>query len=229
MAARSADGFFVSAHGGNNGESHNHNDVGDFAVYYKGAPVIIDAGAGTYTSKTFSSKRYTLWFNTSPFHNLPTINSHEQAAGEKFKAENVKFSHSGKSTTFIADIAKSYPKDAGVQSWLRMIKVGSGKGPVITDRYKLGSAPKNLTQSFMTVCKADVSKPGTIRFTTEKGDKISMDYDAKFWSASAEVVKLDQPEDQKIKSNWNNRPVTRILLTAKNNPQNAQITYSLHP
>jgi len=30
MATRLSNGMFVAAHGGNNGESHNHNDVGDF-------------------------------------------------------------------------------------------------------------------------------------------------------------------------------------------------------
>ncbi|MDB5010159.1 MAG: Heparinase family protein, partial [Mucilaginibacter sp.] len=49
MASRSANGLFVAAHGGNNGESHNHNDVGDFMIYADNYPVIIDVGSGTYT------------------------------------------------------------------------------------------------------------------------------------------------------------------------------------
>ncbi len=63
MAARSVSGWpsglFLAAKGGHNAESHNHNDVGNFIVYYNGQPVIIDAGVGAYTAKTFSAERYT--------------------------------------------------------------------------------------------------------------------------------------------------------------------------
>ncbi|HLA39080.1 MAG TPA: heparinase II/III family protein, partial [Candidatus Glassbacteria bacterium] len=58
MAARSregsAEGFYLAAKGGHNAESHNHNDVGNFIVYYDGLPVIVDAGVGVYTRQTFS-------------------------------------------------------------------------------------------------------------------------------------------------------------------------------
>ena len=71
MAARDKEGtdkgFFVAAKGGNNGESHNHNDIGNYIVYYDGFPLIIDAGHGTYTAKTFSDKRYEIWSNRSDY------------------------------------------------------------------------------------------------------------------------------------------------------------------
>ncbi len=51
----SPSGLFLAAKGGHNAESHNHNDVGNFIVYYDGQPVIIDAGVGAYTAKTFSA------------------------------------------------------------------------------------------------------------------------------------------------------------------------------
>ena len=35
MISRTGKGLFVASHGGHNAESHNHNDVGDFIVYYK--------------------------------------------------------------------------------------------------------------------------------------------------------------------------------------------------
>src|SRR5690606_33478995 len=74
MSSRSGNGLFVATHAGNNGESHNHNDVGDSMVYADGNPVIIDVGSGTYTARTFSRDRYKLWFNTSAYHNVPAIN-----------------------------------------------------------------------------------------------------------------------------------------------------------
>jgi hypothetical protein len=74
MTARTNNNPFIASHGGNNAESHNHNDVGDFIIYADGAPVIIDAGKGTYMAITFSKNRYTLWYNTSPYHNVPLVN-----------------------------------------------------------------------------------------------------------------------------------------------------------
>jgi len=56
MAARikegSPQGLYLAAQGGHNGESHNHNDVGNFMTYADGKPAIIDVGVETYTAKT---------------------------------------------------------------------------------------------------------------------------------------------------------------------------------
>jgi len=65
MAARehpeSEKGFFLAAKGGHNAQSHNHNDVGTFILYYNDVPIIIDPGVETYTAKTFGPQRYDIW------------------------------------------------------------------------------------------------------------------------------------------------------------------------
>lgn len=65
--------YTLAAKAGNNGDSHNHNDVGSFTIYKNGAPFVIDLGVGTYTKKTFSDRRYELWTMQSQFHNVPTF------------------------------------------------------------------------------------------------------------------------------------------------------------
>jgi len=50
----SVQGLYLAAQAGNNGKSHNHNDVGNFIVYSEGMPAIIDVGVETYTAKTFT-------------------------------------------------------------------------------------------------------------------------------------------------------------------------------
>ena len=89
LTARTPSGLFMGTHGGHNAESHNHNDVGDFIVYLKGEPMIIDAGRGNYTARTFSSKRYELWFTRSEYHNLPIVNGIGQKEGRNFAATQV--------------------------------------------------------------------------------------------------------------------------------------------
>ena len=65
--------YTLAAKAGDNGDSHNHNDVGSFTLYKEGRPFVIDLGVGTYTKKTFSDRRYELWTMQSQFHNLPTF------------------------------------------------------------------------------------------------------------------------------------------------------------
>ena len=93
MAARdregSADGLYVAAWGSHNAQSHNHNDVGNAIVFVDGAPVLVDVGRPTYTSQTFSSRRYDIWAMQSAFHNLPTVNGQMQKDGRAFAAKNV--------------------------------------------------------------------------------------------------------------------------------------------
>ena len=77
--------------GGHNGESHNHNDVGNFILYADGNPILVDAGNMVYTRKTFSEERYTLWNVRSLYHNLPFFGEGiEQKAGEAFRASCIK-------------------------------------------------------------------------------------------------------------------------------------------
>ena len=136
-----SDGFYFAAKGGHNAESHNHNDIGNFVVFYDGLPLLLDVGSGTYTHRTFNGdRRYEIWFNCSDYHNTPTINGVTQKAGMNFCASDVGYK-SGKSTVeFSLDIAKSYPADAGVNSWKRTVTLNRGKGVQVKDVTNLQKA-----------------------------------------------------------------------------------------
>src|SRR5258706_1598800 len=51
-------GFYVAAKGGHNAESHNHNDVGHYVVFYDSLPLLIEDGMCTAHRKTFSELRF---------------------------------------------------------------------------------------------------------------------------------------------------------------------------
>ena len=72
-------GLFLAAKAGNNGESHNHNDVGNFIVYADGNPVLVDLGTEEYTAKTFGPRRFELWYLQSQYHNCPTVRGRDAA------------------------------------------------------------------------------------------------------------------------------------------------------
>ncbi len=82
-------GFVLAVKGGCNDEHHNHNDVGNFALYNDTEPVIIDMGIGDYTKQAFSPDRYSVWVMNSKYHNVPYIGGIEQKAGPEFKADKV--------------------------------------------------------------------------------------------------------------------------------------------
>ncbi|MBQ9788529.1 MAG: heparinase II/III family protein [Lentisphaeria bacterium] len=78
--------FLVNLKGGNNDESHNHNDLGHFSIYYQGKPFVIDVGTMRYGTKNFSDQRYEIWYVNGEGHNAPVINGIMQQYGKNFTA-----------------------------------------------------------------------------------------------------------------------------------------------
>jgi len=79
-------GLSVALNGGNNGRSHNHNDLGSFVVVYKGEAILADLGADTYVKDTFSSKRYTSEVTNSFGHPVPMVAGQLQRPGRDARA-----------------------------------------------------------------------------------------------------------------------------------------------
>lgn len=229
MASRSSNGLFVASHAGTNGESHNHNDVGDFIIYADGYPVIIDVGSGTYTARTFSRKRYDLWFNTSAYHNLPTINGVEQKDGNQFAASDVKYQKDKNGAELSMNINDAYPKESGIKTWERRVRMNRDKGIVkVSDKYVMSANLTSLTQTFMSVCSTDITTPGKIIFQLPGGAKVYLDYDKRQWEATREKINLTTPEDQGLKHSWDDRTIWRILLTNKPHKMKDSIVYTIH-
>ncbi|HKH62402.1 MAG TPA: heparinase II/III family protein [Flavitalea sp.] len=201
----STDGLFVAAKGGHNDESHNHNDIGNYVVYYNGQPVLIDVGRGTYTRKTFSSRRYDIWYNCSNYHNIPTINGQTQPPGSSFKATNVACKQDKKFAELSLDISKSYPEKAGVDSWHRTIRLNRGKNVEVRDNMSLKNA-ESITEHLMTCYPAEISKPGelVIHYKPKNGEgkDFIVKYNAAKMQAKVEKIPLTAMEDKGIMEKW---------------------------
>lgn len=133
--AQRRDGLYAAVKAGHNGESHNHNDVGSFLLYMDGEPEIVDAGNMTYTAKTFSEQRYTLWNTRGMYHNVPMIGSQEQQPGRERGAREVEISPGGISM----DIAAAYPKEAEIDFLVRSA-LFRDNAFIIEDKVKLHTA-----------------------------------------------------------------------------------------
>ncbi len=212
MAPETPRGLYVSAWGGHNGQSHNHNDVGNFVVFSDGRPVLIDVGVGTYTAKTFSPQRYDIWTMQSAWHNLPTINGVMQKDGEQYAAKNVAFASSGDSVRLDMDIAAAYPADAGVSRWTRSVTLRRASREIeIRDDYALARVTEPMRLSLMTPLFTDVTTPGEIRLRETGGTTYVLRYDPAKFAASTEEVPIT---DARLKGAWGER-LARVTLTGR--------------
>ena len=162
----SPEGLFFAAKGGHNGESHNHNDVGTFILYYNGQPAIVDAGVGAYTARTFSAERYTIWSMQSQYHNLPTINGMIQEAGTKYAARDVTYTSDESIVRFSMNISHCYPNMAAVDSWQRIYEFKRNKELTITDNYRLKEIKGITSWNFITCLKPQITSAGYITLSS---------------------------------------------------------------
>jgi len=213
--AGSIQGLYVAAEAGNNGKSHNHNDVGNFIVYADGQPAIIDVGVETYTAKTFSARRYEIWTMQSAFHNCPTIGGVMQSAGRQFAASRVTCHEGDDASELQMDLAGAYPKEANLESWRRAIRLDRARNQVeVVDEFALKSPAKEITLTLMTPCR--ITQQGGV-LTLEGRAHVAYDPALK---PSVEEIPLD---DARLRGVWGER-VYRVLLRAVNPPQRGRWT-----
>lgn len=228
MSARSFSGskkgLYLAAKGGNNAESHNHNDVGNFIVYADGYPAIIDVGVETYTKKTFSAHRYEIWTMQSAYHNLPTVNGIMQKNGKEFKASAVQYSADDKKAVFRLDLARAYPAEAKLKTWRRTITLNRGKNVTIYDRYELEEAVKPVQMTLMSSRLPELQKGGIIRLKNpdalQKRSPVFIHFDKNKFNFTMETIPI---EDSHLRDSWG-RQLFRILLTAKQKTRKDEFT-----
>jgi hypothetical protein len=215
--------LFFSAIGSHNDVSHNHNDVGSYMVYYNGYPVLIDIGVGTYNSKTFSSKRYEIWNMQSQYHNLPLINGIQQKEGRKFEATDVKTSKSTTHYTYSVDIAKAYPNDAAVTSWVRDFKLTKKSNVLeVKEKYILKDSKATQQLVFMTKYKPNI-KNNSFNITLNDKDQAILEFKTKTKDIRVEEIVV---EDVRIAKVWGEK-VYRVIAEFDTKSKTGLIEYNL--
>ena len=204
-------GMFVAAKGGNNGEMHNHNDCGNFMIYYNGNPVIIDTGVGTYTKQTFSKDRYKLWFMQSGYHNLPSFDGVDQRDGDKFRATETEFDPVARSIK--TELKYAYPSEAGIESYVRRV---SFDGTVTVEENVVLSEVKEI-DFHMMLAKAPVLLEGSEIALPE--DRV-LTYDP---SLTAELEEFD-PVGMDTLHSWGTKKLYRLHFRINTNKCNVRFT-----
>ena len=214
----STDGLYVAVKGGNNEESHNHNDIGNFVVYADGDPVIIDAGVETYTRKTFGPQRYEIWTMASPYHSLlPTIDGAEQLPGAEYRATDLEYACDEQVASFKLDIGPAYGGEARIDRWQREVTLHRGSHIDVVDTCKLSKQPAEITVGFLTPCGVDLSDSGAIRLSRrEFGSGRSSGKATVTCPAGMEVTaETIEITDSRLAAVWGEE-LTRVILRVSN-------------
>ncbi len=190
--------FALAAKGGHNAENHNHNDVGEFIIMHQGKPIIIDPGVKQYDRFTFSGRRYESWVINAEGHNVPQFNDIMQQHGREYCADKV--SRQGDSLSM--DIAKAYPKQAGVKKCLRQIEF-SDREITIHDRWQL-TADSNTVKIPLYTPAPVLKTPGglfigKVRLNLAPEVKIKLET-------------VDLSDDPKLSYSWG-KSLNKIILT----------------
>ncbi|MCL4509203.1 MAG: heparinase II/III-family protein [Chloroflexi bacterium] len=208
----SSQGLYVAAKGGHNGESHNHNDVGNFVVAVDGEPVLIDVGVETYTRFTFGPERYTIWTMRSLYHNLPHVDGIEQSPGEEFCARDVTAQIGVDGGNITLDLARAYPPSAGIEQWHRSVGLKrSGGGSVeLEDSFELSRQPKDLTLHLMARGPVEERTLGVLRCSSPTRP-LDVQFDPEEFTVSSERIAIN---DARLEPAWG-EAVWRIVLSSR--------------
>ena len=154
------EGFFLSAKGGNNLESHNHNDIGNFVVYLNGKPLFIDIGTEEYSVKTFGPERYAIWYIRSDYHNCVQVSGIDQCAGGEFRADGTVCLQNDGLSAVSMELRNAYPAEAGILTWRREAALDrAGKEVRITDSFALDGT-REVRRFLITPAKPEVTDGG---------------------------------------------------------------------
>ncbi len=108
--AKSTSQLGVVFKGGNNQESHNHNDVGSYTIVLGTEMLMGDMGRIPYTSDIFTpSKRYTYKTLSSFGHPVPLVAGMEQQTGALAAAKVISSEFSDRQDKLLVDLTKAYP------------------------------------------------------------------------------------------------------------------------
>lgn len=153
---------------GNNGEPHNHNDVGSFVLYKNGDTILTDLGASNYTRQNFSSGRYSIFGNGSQGHSLPIIEGSVQREGADRAAAVLEKLISPELNVFAAELSGAYD-DGNLESLVRKYIFHKDKGIrlELKDSFRFVNAPSSVVERFITYHRPVEIEKGTIRIGKE--------------------------------------------------------------
>ncbi|MBQ8953059.1 MAG: heparinase II/III family protein [Clostridia bacterium] len=103
------DPVYLLVKGGDNGESHNHNDVGSFVIIAGDDMVAADTAGGDYNRDYFREKRYTFFATRSISHNVPIVDGTEEFPGGECRPKAFQKTEEGEEDHIFFDLTGVLP------------------------------------------------------------------------------------------------------------------------
>jgi hypothetical protein len=184
----------VALKGGNNAESHNHNDVGSYVVVVGDRPVLLDPGAETYTARTFSARRYDSKLLNSFGHPVPKFGDVLQRTGAEARGKVVKTNFTPDTDTFTLDIASAYTLPALKSLTRTWVYSRKGDGSLtVTDNVSL-SSPTPYGTALLTLGGWQKNPDGTLFvYDGENAVTVKIDTGGKPYKVTDQVIREDAP------------------------------------
>lgn len=197
-------GFFLAAKGGTNYESHNHNDVGNFIIYYDSEPVLIDVGSSDYTRQTFSPERYNLFFTRSDWHTVPTINGICQCQDDEsgiFRSSKFEYNVSPSLITLDIGMENVYPKESGLLKLDRSITFDRSEKASVTvsDSFEFTGDKNEITENIILLRRPEITDDGITLFS-EGGKQLKLTIVADSYETN--LVSQSTEGSRNLQSSW---------------------------
>lgn len=165
-----ASGAGFACKGGNNGEAHNHNDIGHFIYEKNNVMFLTDLGAGEYTKDYFGEKRYSILCNGSFGHSVPIICGAFQCAGAEYRCESFKADEMG---CVEMDLRHAYPEGL-LEKCIRRFRFDLQTGMLVVDDFfqfpesikadpvNTSAPEKQVTENLITQIRPVVTEQGIL-------------------------------------------------------------------
>ncbi len=215
-------GLVLAAKGGNNGESHNHNDVGNFIVALDDKAMIIDLGKGTYTKDYFGEGRYQKPVIMSAFHNVPHVNGCQQERGRDHRATILEQSFTNHEDVLSMNLTRAYPEEAGIERLVRKLSFrrSTDKGSIVIHDKLLSKSQKGSmvipVHSFCNISKTP-------------GKSILIDEGSRILKVESQGEVEIKTEERDVEDDHFSQPVKRSLFSVPVQDGQASLILRIEP
>ncbi len=152
------------AKAGHNNEEHNQNDVGSFALYVGGEPMICDPGPGLYDKEYFGPNRYDNPLCGSYGHSVPRVDGRVQPPGDEYRGRIDAFDITPTTKTIGIEFAEAYDI-ADLRELNRTITLAAHGADAVEitleDRFEFGGQSLPIEEAFTTWAPVSVGSDGT--------------------------------------------------------------------
>ncbi|MGE9294417.1 MAG: hypothetical protein ACQKBW_12445 [Puniceicoccales bacterium] len=161
-------GMSIAIRISNNGEHHNHNDIGSYVVAYEGEPVLLDPGMERYSAKSFSKHRYDVSLNNSFGHPVPLVAGRMQKLGKDSYGEVISATAGDQTDTITIDMTQGY-RSPGLEQLVRTLRYErpgkNNPGSIVVTDCVLNSQPEAFSTALVSRGNFEVLDASTVKVT----------------------------------------------------------------